>query len=124
MSLSTEKTQNRVENLSTSLETHRYLAREFLTWLWYLIETEEAPYRFNKVRQEFETADSDLELWIDDRIVLENPSSKAHENVIRGGNPSESIEASAALLSGKTVKEMKLGLRLSDIGEFYLRTQF
>ncbi len=104
-----------IEQLTTLSKAKGFLGREFLTWLWYVAETSketlnlEVPGRDDAL---------ELDLWVDDRIVLEGTSSQSHQNVMKGGDPSQSREAEAALSTGKTVREMKLGLNLKGAGEF------
>lgn len=91
-----------------------FLGREFLTWIWYLAEEQ------SKLEIELPHSDKkfSIELWIDDRILLESSGGTSHENLIKGGSPSHSQEATAALWEGKTVKDLKLGIRIDGIGDF------
>jgi hypothetical protein len=106
--------QSHVESLTNMSKAKAFLGREFLTWLWYMAETNEerlqAPGRV--------TGTLDFDIWVDDRIVLEASSGMSHSNVMKGGDPSQSFEAAAALTTGKTVKEMKLGVNVKNYGEY------
>lgn len=105
-----------VEYLANLARAKGFLGREFLTWLWYLSETKDGslslPNRFHKGE------DLEVDFWVDDRLGLEGTSGYTHENFFKGGDPSRSAEAQAALRSGKTVKQLKLGIRVEGTGEF------
>jgi len=83
-----------------------FLAREFLTWLWHLIEKNHGAIQLSN--------NQTIEMWIDDKLTLESTYSESKTNQLSGGNPAGSIEASAALKSGKLLKEAKLGIRTND----------
>jgi hypothetical protein len=87
-----------------------FLGQEYLTWLWYLIEDASGSINLNLVNG----TKKKLEIWVDDKINLEASSARVHRQSLRGGTPSTSLEATAALLSGKTVTELKLGLIIDD----------
>jgi len=105
-----------VEQLNSLAQSKAFLGREFLTWLWYVAETTDArmavPSRSEDIKE------LEFDLWVDDRLVLESSAAMAHENVMKGGDPSRSTEASAALSVGKTVKEMKIGVNVQGFGEY------
>jgi hypothetical protein len=115
MSSNTAPSTEHIEHLTTLTRAKGFLGREFLTWLWYVSETSSESYT---VRDEGSGKDLVFDLWIDDRLVLESTSAQMHENVMKGGDPSQSHEAAAALTTGKTVKEMRLGVNVKNIGEF------
>lgn len=102
-----------LDELMTLGRSKSFLGREFLTWLWYLAETMQERLRLEVAGQNVE-----IDLWVDDRLVLEGNAAMSHQNVMKGGDPSHSQEASASLATGKTVREMKLGLRVKDGGEY------
>lgn len=104
-----------VEQLTNLSKAKGFLGREFLTWLWYVAETEKGAVKLVLSGSDREL---DVDFWVDDRIVLEATGGQSHSNVMKGGDPSHSREAEAALSTGKTVREMKLGLRIQDAGEF------
>ncbi len=83
-----------------------FLAREFLTWLWHLIEKNHGAIQLSN--------NQTIEMWIDDKLTLESTYTESKTNQLSGGNPAGSIEASAALRSGKLLKEAKLGIRTND----------
>lgn len=110
--MATNLSEEHLEQLNTMTKAKAFLGREFLTWLWYVIESEES------LSIETSSGTQEVELWIDDKLVLESSSARAHENVLKGGDPSKAEEAAAALRSGKTVKELKLGMQIKGTGEF------
>lgn len=104
-----------LEQLNTLTKAKAFLGREFLTWLWY---TAESGKERVKVTAPGSRASFELDLWVDDRIVLDGASADSHQHVMKGGDPSHSREAAASLSGGKTVRELKLGLNVKNIGEF------
>jgi hypothetical protein len=105
---------NHVDQLTTVSKSKAFLGREFLTWLWYVSETSK------DLQVATTSTDSEVEfqIWVDDRIVLESGNTNAHQSVMKGGDPSQSGEASVALQSGKMVRELKLGIHLKELGDF------
>jgi hypothetical protein len=103
-----------VEHLTTLTKAKGFLGREFLTWLWYVAETSSDIMSV----QDEEGKKIDFDLWVDDRLVLESSSAQTHSNVMKGGDPSQSHEAAAGLVTGKTVRELKLGVNIRHTGEF------
>ncbi len=116
----TDKTQPKsaeAESLEFLNQSKQFLNKEFLTWLWFFAENHPGALQA-------EAQDSNKQtfyIWIDDRLILESHhrgTAKSHQNVFKGGDPSHSPEASVALLSGKVVKELKLGCKILPYGEF------
>ena len=83
-----------------------FLGHEFLAWLWYRVE------------QSFGRVDlpvlGTVEFWIDDRLVLRGRGEQPQTASFRGGAPSTSQEARAALRAGKAPDEARVGLRLGE----------
>lgn len=102
-----------VDQLTTVTKSKAFLGREFLTWLWYVSESSKDPHQTRSNDQEYE-----YQIWVDDRIVLESGNSNAHQSVMKGGDPSQSGEASVALQSGKMVRELKIGVHITNLGDF------
>lgn len=102
-----------VDHLATISKAKGFLGREFLTWLWYTAESTRESLTLKALGRTFE-----LDLWIDDRVVLESGGGVAQQNAMKGGDPSQSREAAAALATGKTVRELKVGLNVKGLGEF------
>lgn len=86
------------------LQTNRaFLGREFLTWIWFLCETQS--HKINVPGY------GDMKLYLDDKLVLSSSGGSVHENSLRGGTPAYADEAKAALLAGKLVQEAKFILQ-------------
>ena len=115
-SVSSENLNNNVEKLNKLSKTKAFLGREFLTWLWFKSETSKELLRIN--RQKSSLPDLLVDFWIDDRMFLQPFDKQGHDNILRGGDPSRSEEASASLASGKVVKELKLGMNIQNYGDF------
>lgn len=115
MSASSPIPTEQSEQLANLIRAKGFLGREFLTWLWYVAETSSG---LMSVIEESTGRSLEFDVWVDDRLVLESSNGQAHENVMKGGDPSQSHEAAAALVTGKTVKELKLGLNVKNVGEF------
>jgi len=115
MSKSAAEVLEHVESLLTISKSKAFLGREFLSWLWYLAETLDGPVTIKGMKSHKEFL---VDVWVDDQVILESLSAKTHVHSIRGGEPSKSAEAAVALFSGKSVKEMKLGLYVDGFGEF------
>jgi len=124
MTKQTESSQSWIEKLQFLSETKQFLNKEFLTWIWYFAEKHTGPIEFSP-REDVELLPTKkplvFYLWIDDKLVLES-LQRGHEKTLqhslKGGDPSKSPEASVALLGGKIVKELKLGIRIIPLGDF------
>ena len=104
------------ERLNQISKTKTFLGREFLTWLWYFIDSKLGDSLMVKVKGQ--TKSIEVSLWVDDKIVLDCNSGMGHRHVMRGGDPSQSLEASIALATGKTVREVKIGMNILGVGDF------
>ncbi len=103
-----------IENLVTTAKAKSFLGKEFLTWIWYCSEDKERSFKIAAKDKEV----YQVQVWVDDRLVLESPNSKAHQQTLKGGDPSQSLEATASLQGGKSVKEIRLGFHIEEIGDF------
>jgi hypothetical protein len=92
-----------------------FLGREFLTWLWFQSEKNTEPFPLANPGSD---KDYIIDLWIDDRVTLEASSGTVHSHTLKGGDPSQSAEAATALMTGKTPRELKLGVTIQGWGEF------
>lgn len=120
MATSSIVSQDRIQDIDKLISTKSFLGREFLTWLWHLSDTKgAATLNLGKGRGR-----KTVELWIDDRIVLNPEHNAGHESLMRGGNPSKSLEAAIALNSGKSVTELKLGMRVPGCGDFTVSLRY
>ncbi len=85
-----------------ALEEKAFWGDEFLTWLWYRIETGNG---------EFDLGGGDVtNLWIEDRLVLEALEGESKENIIKSGEVASSPEAAAALAAGKKITQARFGM--------------
>ena len=121
-----------LDNLNNLSRTKRFLGQEYLAWLWYQSETSNgssdshsptmkvSPRPINQIKGPDSTSMEEFEvsLWIDDRLVLEGQATSGQETVLRGGHPSLSSEAAVALIEGKAVKELRLGLNIKGFGDY------
>ncbi len=89
----------------------RFLGYEFLTWLWFLSETDGGRIPLADGRE--------AELHLGDRVHLSRPDD-GNERVVCTAQGSELVEARAALRHGKLVEEAQLSLRLGE-NEYFLR---
>ncbi|MCB9228805.1 MAG: hypothetical protein H6618_04260 [Deltaproteobacteria bacterium] len=103
------------EKLGSLSLAKSFLGREYLTWLWWLAETRGHALEISSSESEQTWL---VDLWIDDRILLQSWDLRGHENLLRGGDPSHSPEAAASLCDGKVVREIRLGLRVAAVGDY------
>lgn len=98
-----------IDSLEDIRQNKGFLNREFLTWLWYTAEESGG-----EISVELSGKLENVELWLEDKIVLESQTSHVHKQALKGGQPGASLEATAALISGKSVSELKMGLSWRD----------
>lgn len=93
-------------DLAVAYNRYRFLGDEFLTWMWYLIESDQNSFR---------KADSDcLALEIGNRIVLENRKTKSIERITIKGDEAGLEEGRLALLKGALVTEISLVFKTNE----------
>ena len=93
-------------DLSVAYSRYRFLGDEFLTWLWYLIETGPDAFR---------SADPDcLALEVGNRVVLENRKGKSIERITIKGDDAGLEEGKMALKKGALVTELALVFKSGD----------
>ncbi len=102
------------EALEDLRNSKSFIPSEFLTWFWFQAETR----RILTLPGGKGSPGIKVQIWVDDRITLESQITQGVESVMRGGDPSQTYEAAMALLGCKTVKEIRAGFLLEDIGEF------
>ena len=115
MELSDKDTSKFLEKLGTLTKTKAFLGKEFLAWLWFQAESRKEPFFLQRSK---EKGDLSFHFWIDDRIFLQPFDKQGHENLLRGGDPSQSEEAATSLASGMVIKELKLGMNIQGVGDF------
>jgi hypothetical protein len=84
------------------IQQKRFLGNEFLTWLWF--QSEKGGGAINVPNQDAVT------LWIDDKLELSSSDPGDQKNALRGGSPSTSPEARAALKEERKASQAKLRL--------------
>jgi hypothetical protein len=93
-------------DLSVAYSRYRFLGDEFLTWLWYLIETGPDAFR---------STDPDcLTLEVGNRVVLENRKGKSIERITIKGDDAGLEEGKMALKKGALVTELALVFKSGD----------
>lgn len=80
-----------------------FLGSEFLTYLWYMSETTDSHYKIDDESDPFD-------IYFDDRLTVGGAQVNAQENLFRGGHPTSSLEAHAALRLGKLATEARVRL--------------
>lgn len=105
----TETSINHLEVLAKVCESKSFLNKEFLIWIWFTIEE-----TGGSIKLTIDDAQQLTELWIENKITLEKSGDNVMKHSLNGGDPSSSIEATAALLNGKAVTEIRLGISLED----------
>lgn len=89
-----------------------HLAGEFLLWLWWTSERERGHLDLGETLGE-------IDLWMDTRLAFRTPGEGRAAAVLTGENPSNALEARAALVGGKVVQEARLGIRREE-KEFFV----
>ncbi len=84
-----------------------HLASELYAWLWWSSEVREGRFDLGEPM-------GWVELWVDERLAFRNPEETKLAAVLTGENPSDTLEARAALAGGKVLQELRLGLRRDD----------
>ena len=89
-------------DVSVAYNRYKFLGHEFLTWLWFMIETD---------KQTLMNADRELEdIYIGNRIVLENSSHNRDEIITIKGDGAGLEEGVIALQSGDTPRNVRTRL--------------
>ena len=81
-----------------------FLGSEFLTYLWFMSETSGEGYLSDPDEERFEVV-------FDDRLTVGGAQVNAQENLFRGGHPTSSLEAHAALRLGKLATEARVRIQ-------------
>ena len=108
--LMTQSIKETLNDISSLSDSKSFLGKEFLTWLWYFIDEEGGSFTFSN--RDGKPIEADI--WVDDKIAFESTGSDSAKHSLNGGNPSSSLEATAALLTGKIVSDLKLGLKVNE----------
>jgi hypothetical protein len=83
------------------------LASEFYLWLWWRSEERQGRFELAKGGER-------IELFVDDRLAFRTPGETRVSAVLTGDQPSESVEAKAALFGGKVLHELRIRLKRDD----------
>jgi hypothetical protein len=84
-----------------------HITGEFYNWLWWSSEKQEGVFDLGEDIGR-------IDVWMDERLAFRSPSEARITAVITGENPSETLEARAALAGGKVLQELRVGLRRDD----------
>ena len=87
-------------DLAVAYNRYRFLGDEFLTWLWFLVETDQNAFR--EIDPDF------TELEIGSRVVLENRQKKSLERISIRGDDAGLEEGRLALKKGALLTELSL----------------
>ena len=95
-------------DIATAYNKYKFLGNEFLTWIWYLIETEK---NISEIIGSKET----ISLEIGNSIVLENSlGDKSKERITIKGDQAGLEEGTTALKKGAVVTQINLICRLDQ----------
>jgi hypothetical protein len=90
-------------DIAVAYNRYKFLGNEFLTWLWFIIETDQSLFRQH---------DPDLlSLTVGNRLVLENTRNNAKETVTIKGDNASLEEGLVALTKGAAVTEIHLSYK-------------
>jgi len=81
-----------------------HLAGEFLLWLWWISEKSGG-------RLDGGVRVGPFDAWVDSRLSFRAPGEGKAAAVLTGENPAAALEARAALLGGKVVQDVRIGIR-------------
>lgn len=87
--------------------SYAFLGEEFLTWLWYRLETEGGDFELSEGRS--------VGVSLDDYISFAPAGDDEMQQTLRAGTPSRSVEAAAGLRNGRRVQEAKLTVAMGDL---------
>jgi hypothetical protein len=93
-------------DVAVAYNRYRFLGFEFLTWLWFTIETDQP--RISVLQPD------GVSLEIGNRLVLENRQGETMEIITIRGDDAGLEEGRLALQKGAVVTEINLSLRISD----------
>ena len=93
-------------DVSVSYNRYKFLGYEYLTWLWFVVETRQ--------EQIASATDNAVTLGLGNRIVLENKKKDAQESITIQGDEAGLEEGMLALKKGALVTELNLLLRIGD----------
>ena len=90
-------------DIAVAYNRYKFLGNEFLTWLWFMIETDQGAFRQH---------DPDfVSLTVGNRLVLENTLNNAKETVTIKGDNASLEEGLVSLTKGAAVTEIHLSYK-------------
>jgi hypothetical protein len=90
-------------DIAVAYNRYKFLGNEFLTWLWFMIETDQSLFRQHN--PDF------LSLTVGNRLVLENTRNNTKETVTIKGDNASLEEGLVALTKGAVVTEIHLSYK-------------
>ena len=87
-----------------------HLTGEFYAWLWWTSDVQGGTFDLG-------TDIGRVDLWVDDRLAFRSPNDQKVTAVMTGEDPSNSLEARAAMIGGKVVQEIRVRV-IRDEREF------
>ena len=93
-----------MQDIAVSYNKYKFIGNEFLTWLWFMMETD--PDCFQDLTASL--------LIIGNRIQLENTRENRTESITIKGDDAGLEEGKLALQKGAQVTEMNLSVRLDE----------
>ena len=88
-----------------------HLTTEFFAWLWFASEREGGSLFLGDPD---EGGFGAVDFWVDERLSFRYPDDEKVRAVLTGENAAATLEARAALLGGKVVRDLRLALRREE----------
>lgn len=92
-------------DLGAEAVRNSFLGLEFMTWLWYRVETE---------NNQFDVKTNQFEVTFDDQLVLEVQLAESEQTRLKGGAPAHSPEAYKALQHGKRIARARVRIAQNE----------
>ncbi len=87
--------------------SHSFLGEEFLTWLWFRLDTEGGDFDLGQGRA--------IAMTFEDFIAFSPTEGNETEQTLRRGLPTRSPEAAAALHTGRRLRQARLLLAFGEL---------
>jgi hypothetical protein len=84
-----------------------HVACEFLAWVWFESERTGG-------RMDLGDPLGVVDVWVDERLAFRDSTDDRPRAILTGENPSQTLEARAALAGGKLLRELQLGIRREE----------
>lgn len=92
-------------DLGAEATRNSFLGLEFMTWLWYRVETE---------NNQFDVRTNRFEVTFDDQLMLEVQLAESEQTRLKGGAPAHSPEAYKALQHGKRISRARVRIAQNE----------